>query len=454
MAPRCDTSHWLIEVKEKLRIGGNKIKLNCECIFAVPESLRKERPEAYVPRVVSLGPFHHLKSEFSRSEKYKTELTLTVQERAKGKLFENLVEEIISKCEEIRKSYDQDIACNDEELGWMMAQDALFLLEILRSDFDKRIPEKTHRIPQHFLGIFDPKRKGPVLLAIHADILKMENQMPMFVLDKVLTWETGSEKEALEKLGRMLTVACNEFSPFLNDVDYEIRPILNQPINGEHLLDYLYKTIVPPPISSESNSEGSRIDSKMIYRTGVDLPSASELQSRGVKFFPFVGHLTKIKFDRKLRTFFLPVIRMDDRTEVVLRNLVAHEAFIELESRALASYVDLMDRLIDTPIDVGILKKCGIIRSDMGSDNDVADAWNGIGRSMWKSGYEPVDIAIHDVNDYYKSNYKLMLGEYLQENFSKPWRAVSVVVGSVVLFLTFLRFYFFLEQRYGDLGKV
>eukprot|EP01018_Ginkgo_biloba_P034524 Gb_08670 [translate_table: standard] len=175
-------------------------------------------------------------------------------------------------------------------------------------------------------------------------------------------------------------------------------------------------------------------------KTSVDLPTAAELHRRGVKFIALKeGGLKDIRFERSRSRFYLPAITMDGRTEVFVRNLVALETFIELETRAILSYADLMDRLVDTASDVAMLKKCGVFRSHMGSDKDIASAWNGIGRSIWKSGYDPIDAAVQEVTCYYKAKFRVMLGEFIQVHFSKPWHVISIIAACILLAVTFLQ---------------
>eukprot|EP01018_Ginkgo_biloba_P029622 Gb_01441 [translate_table: standard] len=75
-------------------LGVEQAVLECE---KVPKSLWNERLEAYVPRVVSLGPFHHLKSEFSNSKNYKKGLIINnVHQRNINtcRLFKEMVKEL------------------------------------------------------------------------------------------------------------------------------------------------------------------------------------------------------------------------------------------------------------------------------------------------------------------------------------------------------------------------
>lgn len=121
--------------------------------------------------------------------------------------------------------------------------------------------------------------------------------------------------------------------------------------------------------------------------------------------------------------------------------MVALEAFMKWKTRVFTCYADLMDRLVDTPHDVAVLKKNGVIYSSLGSDKEISSLWNGIRRSIWRSPYDPIDNAIKDINEYYRSRYVVLFGELLQEHLSKPWRAVSVMGACTLIIRVSCRHY-------------
>ncbi|KAH9288276.1 hypothetical protein KI387_032393, partial [Taxus chinensis] len=114
--PKVGASQWLEQIKNTQKHGEEQDMSPHvhPYIFTVPEPLRTERPEAYLPQVVSLGPYHHLKLELYESERYKSRLTIQVEKRAEQGPFEALVKEIISMTGEIRNSYNDHIDCGDE----------------------------------------------------------------------------------------------------------------------------------------------------------------------------------------------------------------------------------------------------------------------------------------------------------------------------------------------------
>ncbi|KAH9291011.1 hypothetical protein KI387_044140 [Taxus chinensis] len=196
------------------------------------------------------GPYHHLKLELYESERYKSRLTIQVEKRAKKGPFEGLVKEIISMAGEIRNSYNDHIDCGDEELGWMMARDAVFILEFIGCYDQLESPRLQQANPYcwNMEAVFNPERKSPLFFPLQADIFKLENQVPIFILKKVLAWQTGSESQALERLKMTVSSACTKFSPFIPVRESFRSTTLLQYSNSldeRHILEYLYSFVVP-----------------------------------------------------------------------------------------------------------------------------------------------------------------------------------------------------------------
>ncbi|XP_059070398.1 putative UPF0481 protein At3g02645 [Cryptomeria japonica] len=479
--PKVGVSQWLEQIKNTQKQGEEQGMASHvhPYNFTIPEPLCIERPDVYIPQVVSLGPYHHLKLELFESERYKSKLTIQVEKKAKGGAFEDLVKDLTNIAGEIRNSYNDEFECGDEVLGWMMARDAVFILEFIGCYDQYESPRIQHTNPyfQNMEAVFHPERKSPLFFPLQADIFKLENQIPLFILKKVLEWQTGSDSQALDRLQMTISSACKNFSPFKHVGDsYRsyTRESYNDLLDERHILECLYNFIVPKANPARTSVTIGDDHNEIIPRSVVfkflhqmtsrfrgllsqksrtaeiNLPAAAELHRRGVKFSPFTWASEEIRFDRASSTLFLPCIEMDYKTDVFLRNMVALEAFMKWKSRVFTCYADLMDRLVDTPNDVAVLKKDGIIHSSLGSDKEISILWNGIRRSIWRSPYDPIDNTIMAVNEYYRSRYGVLFGELVQEYFSKPWRAASVMGACTLLILTFVQTllsYFQLHQQ-------
>lgn len=120
--------------------------------------------------------------------------------------------------------------------------------------------------------------------------------------------------------------------------------------DDSHLLEFVYENIIN---SSDFKSPYKRKkNNRRVSR--ITLPRAVQLKGKGVKFAPNKGPLNEIRFNCRNLTLYLPTIEMDDKADAVLRNLVVFETSKPgKESQPLRSYVNLMQRLIDTVDAVG-----------------------------------------------------------------------------------------------------
>ncbi|KAL3831152.1 hypothetical protein ACJIZ3_019954 [Penstemon smallii] len=97
---------WVLEMEKNFKddIDFNKVPT---CVFRVPKTLTEEKPEAYTPKHIGLGPYHHFAPDFYLKQKQKL-----------AALF-------------IRASYDDYLDLDIRTLAWIMCIDGLFLLQYL-----------------------------------------------------------------------------------------------------------------------------------------------------------------------------------------------------------------------------------------------------------------------------------------------------------------------------------
>ena len=91
------------------------------------------------------------------------------------------------------------------------------------------------------------------------------------------------------------------------------------------------------------------------------------------------SNLNSIKFDEKTATLYLPKVKLDSNTEVILRNLVAFEASVAPGVMVFIGYTDLMNGMIDAKEDVKLLRQSGIICKNLETNGEVASLWNSMG---------------------------------------------------------------------------
>ncbi|GLJ40841.1 hypothetical protein SUGI_0844720 [Cryptomeria japonica] len=423
---------WLMYVKGNLKENESEAPetKSSVCIFGIAPPLLMLKPEAYVPLVSSIGPYHHRRlQQYEETETYKLKMARALERKVPGRL-EELVKHIQELDGRIRACYHKYIPYSKEVLSWMLALDTYFILQFLESIYKPYTNNpgnaQNETSPMRSDPILDSIRNTPLWYAIRSDILMLENQVPMFLLKEAVYFTTtdtreakykhsetqvGSQnkseicqgdagcKEITEHLATRLQAACVHFNPFVRPENYSLPQLdltqldLN---NRRHVLDFLYHVVAPETGRNTNTQEKPKkrysIRSPRVFiENAVDrfirwmistsaagkFPSATVLSEVGIKFAPYdSGDLREISFKRNTRTFSLPKIIINDSTEVLLRNLVAWELYSKTSEKPRTRYTYLMDRLIDTERDVAVLKRCGVLNSHMGSDAEVAHMWN------------------------------------------------------------------------------
>ncbi|XP_052198393.1 putative UPF0481 protein At3g02645 [Diospyros lotus] len=510
---------FILRVKEIVRerkelVKDEKIPVS---IFRVPKSLSAMRPVAYEPRLIGLGPFHHCHSELVGMECYK----LFVIEASKlfGHLgeFEQLVKKL---CDlqikgRVRLSYYNYLDdIEDETLVWIMAIDGTFLLEFLSNYVLMNGNKPNATLTAHLIDYLGNKLAHHSIIA---DIMMLENQIPMSFLKEILSIRCSSDDEQLnQKWGTGLIEFCKKVAPLKlpKKPDYQNISVFG---SHHHLLDLLYKLAVPS--SNVSNNQEPRIDGSALdsstnesttgsgqrprptnasqnvqvcirlweaidnlkfgrvskvtkpmramagvpcnflfkmatknlnipgletsgdeedHRPLVDeilMPSVSQLIDAGVEFKP-ADDISSIRFDKKTRKFYLPVLKLDVNSEVIIRNMVAYEAAIVLDFLVFARFIELINGIIDTAQDAIWLRKKGIVLNSLKSDQDVADLFNGLSKPIRLSHYNNIDIAIKEVNHYYNNTRKVRVYNFMRKHVYESWRFLSVVAALLLFFLT------------------
>jgi len=536
---KIDENGWVIQIKESLDIlqqDKEEEEEFCMSIFNVPKELLAQMPEAYTPQSVSIGPYHHWRSELYDMERYKLASARRFQKRINGRKFEPVVVEEFKKYDwQIRSCYHKFIDYKEETLAWIMALDATFLLECLQ--FYVRHADKSSDVDVKQLGrVLHPTGTGSTHNSIFRDLMMLENQLPLFLLQNLLELQLGSKAKAEERLSSLLRLVCQELSPF----SFKLPENSNLHINERgHVLEVLYYAVVPvsssqipnsteegndapdtedmstvtkafsllwktlssikvgpfrfltelprrvlngrplrflmklplrllsiignlPVLSAlkkplalfvdkddikseegEGDGEGKGDESsvKIIPPTREELaiPSVADLYSAGVKFVPTDGDLTTIQFDEKTATLYLPKVKLDTNTEVILRNLVALEASAAPVALVFTRYIDFMNGMIDSEEDVRLLTQSGVISNHLQSDGEVASLWNSMGKSVRLTKVAYLDKVIKDINTHYNRKWNVVVVEFVNERIFGSWKFLSLVAAAILLAVTCLQ---------------
>ncbi|XP_038890580.1 putative UPF0481 protein At3g02645 [Benincasa hispida] len=402
-------------------------------VVRLPESVHDGNPAAFLPRHVAFGPYHHFRPELYNMELFKLGKAKNLNWSPQ---LHKLADQLMPLELKIRACFDQTLEINGETLSWVLLIDGLFLIHLLQNKYNNH--------PLEFpLGIYYGKLWSE--FEIVSDMVKLENQIPLFVLNEICP------KEPINFLAPFMYQFSASVSPFQ-------LPIFNPELEcfgfssnlpeifnlSHHLLHFLYSLILLIPdevvvaycmrldtssaaaaelLSESLNILGSVINIAFIQQVKetfgliqrlfrllssitkpnlaekhhpplLIIPSASDLKSAGVTFKSTKNGILKCFFNESTLTLTLPCIHLDGFSQVLLKNLVAFEAMTELNPPCLVNYVSLMNGLLRNSKDLKVLEKAGIVHNHLNSEEEAVELFNGVENSTRSLKKESV-LKIH-----------------------------------------------------------
>ncbi|KAL2346744.1 hypothetical protein Fmac_000744 [Flemingia macrophylla] len=271
------------------------------CIYRVPYPIRIHKQDAYIPVVVSIGPFHHnAHPRLQNMERHKLSYCKAFLRRTRTTP-DTWIRYIGSVESKFRRCYSETIFFTKEELVKIIFVDSGFIFEFLWRHYGRRWLREDVCLSTPWLHD-----------SIRQDMLLLVNQLPFLVLEHL----------------------------------FNISNMHFDNISIHHFTDLLRTFYLPHP----PQTLPSRTDDLVIH-----LPSATELSEAGMKI--------KVNSEKKClldMTFSRGVLRIpqllvEDRTEILFRNMVALEQCHYYDESYITDYVQMMDFLINTSRDVDIL---------------------------------------------------------------------------------------------------
>ncbi|KAK1436788.1 hypothetical protein QVD17_02571 [Tagetes erecta] len=487
---------WILQIRQTLNQDVEEDTDIPVCIFSVPTSIVSKKPDCYVPQQIALGPYHHLQPELYGMERYKLSAAKRchMELQHNGLTFDQVIDQLRAFELKIRACYHKYLDCDGETLIWMMALDASFLLEFL-DVYDIEKERSFTRVTSRMSHLVDVSCRKFAHNAILRDIVMLENQIPIFLLEKMLEFKFQFHESSKKSLTLMLLGLYKELSPFkvLDECNLRFSE------DCTHLLGFLYNMMVDPQIKDQhhdqmtyecddqeqvqesrhklkrifdhiisffkrlslseplklivsntpmarflkqvvSNDEIKQVlnvasNDKSPLMEEISIPSVSDLVKAGLGFSPSSGGIFTIDFDEKSSMLFLPIVSVDVNTDVVLRNLVAYEVCNASGPLILTRYTELMNGIIDTKEDAKLLREKGIIVNRLKSDEEVANLWNGMSGSVRLTKVPFLDKVIGDVNMIYGRKWRVKIGKFFNVYVYGSWQILAFVAAVLVLFL-------------------
>lgn len=490
-----DESRWVINVRKSLdaELEDHPLEQVTVSIFTVPKALMCTHRDSYTPQRVSIGPYHCLKPELHETERYKLTIARKFRNNSKSFRFHDLVEKLQSLEIKIRACYHKYIALSEETLLWIMAIDSSFLIEFLKVYYgfgkvetlinrvghneilrdvmmlENQIPlfvlrktlevqlESTESADALLVSVLTGlcRDLSPLVIKFENDqILKAQIHEYNHILDFLYQMivprieeeeeeNRGDENRAGEyracKLLREMKLQFKRvFASRPADIILRLpwRVISNLP--GFIALNYLFTR----QENEETSPTVSVLDiEKPPLVSELTIPSVSELHKAGVKFKPTQnGNVSTVSFDSNSGHFHLPVINLDINTETVLRNLVAYEASNTSGGPLVFTrYTELINGIIDSEEDVRLLREQGVLVSRLKSDEEAAEMWNGMSKSVRLTRVGFLDKTIEDVNRYYTGRWKVKIGRFVEVYVYGSWKIFAFLAAVLLLILVSLQ---------------
>ncbi|KAJ4958814.1 hypothetical protein NE237_025925 [Protea cynaroides] len=163
--------------------------------------------------------------------------------------------------------------------------------------------------------------------------------------------------------------------------------------------------------------------------------SATELHEAGVKFEKGpTTSLLDITFSNGVLK--IPTLEIEDSTESLFRNLIAYEQCLDINSNEITTYADFIDGLINSPKDVELLQRKGIVVNRLGDPEDVSALFNSLLKEVIVGRRSYLSSVCIEVEKYYKIPRHKWKANLMHNYFNTPWAFISVFAAVVLLILT------------------
>ncbi|XP_048130757.1 UPF0481 protein At3g47200-like [Rhodamnia argentea] len=381
------------------------------CIFRVRHEMRKANEKAYEPEILSVGPFHHGSDGCKFMEEQKMRYVQRLLKRRGEESVHRYMPVLREMEQRARDCYPETIHLPQNEFLAMMLIDGCFVVELLRECSMNGPQMEADRIRN--------------LPSLWRDLMLLENQLPLFVLNKLYDMTKGPNEHS-----ELIDIAIWYFCDQPVDLDLDTNATLHNMLpKSKHLLHLTHTCWtfgLPDAPWLKASTAHTEVRSML---------SATELREAGVRLRAAQGrHLMDIKFKNGILE--IPVFTIEDSTESLFRNLIAYEQHSQCgDISYVTQYMSFMDCLVNSSKDVKLLRRQGIIRNYMGDDEVVAQMFNNMGHGVTLTDFYYNEI-FRNVNEYCNKRRNLWMAKLRREYFHSPWAFLSVLAAIVLLLLT------------------
>ncbi|KAF9611867.1 hypothetical protein IFM89_036511 [Coptis chinensis] len=399
-------------IKQKLE---NVPRLPSECcIYRVHDSLRAVNERAYVPQLVSIGPYHHGKENLKAMEKHKWLYLKSFMHRSPVSL-EDCVQAIRDLEQKARRCYAETISLSRNVLVEMLLVDGCFLIELF-------LKYRTNDWREKEDPIFNTSW---MLTSLNRDLMLLENQIPFSVLECLFIL---NQVDPYKDPFHYLTESALGFFSWMMPTT----PQMSLGLKSSHLLELLRNSLLP----SNTALTAIEVSNQHVVKPVKRIPCAMTLRQFGIKFKKGEDdNLCSMKFSNGVLE--IPPLTIQDLTEPFFRNLIAFEQCHKDCTNQFTSYASLMDSLISNTHDVALLHHHGIIDSWLGNYEDVSLLFNKLCAEVNLEHHYHFFNLSEQVNAYCKSRWHEWVAALKRDYFNNPWAILSFVAAILIITFTF-----------------
>lgn len=381
------------------------------CIYRVPFHIRKFNDDAYTPKVVSIGPFHHKSHpRLQNMERHKLLYCKAFLERTQTSL-DSWIRYIEEVEPDFRRCYSDTLEFSKKELVDIILVDSGFIIELFC-----RIISGTWSRDDRFLAT-------PLLFTnIVQDLCLLENQLPFFVLEGLFNLSFASTSSGISFL---------ELTLFYFDNYNRSNLVFNNNTNIRHFTDLIRTFHLQHPL----NRRPSRTDTYVKH-----FPSATELLEAGVSFKVNIHSkcLLDLRFSEGVLQ--IPQLEVEDSTEILLRNMIALELCHYPYESYITDYAKVLDLLINTSRDVDVLVRKNVLVNWQEDNASVANLFNGLLKNVIRGNDNSHYLTIcQDLNAFCKNPWNNSKSTLRQDYCKSPWQTAATIAGIVLLILSLVQ---------------
>lgn len=384
-------------------------------IFRIPYMIHRVNEESYTPMILSVGPFHHGKEQLQEMEVHKQRYLVDFLKRRPDLNLKDYVRTLRESEERARNCYAETVNYTSDAFIRMMLLDGCFIVELSLKYL-------------HLEGNQDdPIFKSTVVRQeIRRDMILLENQLPFFVLEQLFKLNVQGE---LHQGCTFRVITLNFMKTFIG-LPKELRTFDDSNHEAKHIVNLYLQCYAPT---------GARLSPKAL-RGFISIPNATRLHEASIKFRQStspIANFLDIKFANGILE--IPTLVFGDDTETFLRNLIAFEQCDNGNTRYISDFIFLMVCLIDSPSDVGLLRRGGIIDNLLGDDEELAKVFNKLRSGVCNSSQYYFCQLSEAIDDYCNSRSNVWRAKLKRDYFNTPWAIISVIAAVILLILAFIQ---------------